>query len=123
MQISEKEGTACLRVLVAVAKADGNVSAVEMAALESAIELLPGSDDLKGLLEETIDLDAVLGEIQSKQAREYLVESAYALVWADSTGTHEEHQMLERLRARLAVDAAKVSWTQRLLAETKDTLL
>lgn len=123
MQISEQEGTACLRALVAVAKADGKVSAEETAALEGAIEALPGSDDLKAMLSETIDLDAVLGQITSRAARDYLWESAYGMVHADSSASPEEQKLLESLRAKLEIEEEKVSLTKRLLSETKDTVL
>ena len=78
MEITENEGTACMRVLVTVAKADGKVTEEETAALEAAIEAYPGSDDLEGMLADTIDLDATLVEIKSPTARDCLWESAYA---------------------------------------------
>jgi uncharacterized protein (DUF697 family) len=123
MEINEKEGTACLRVLVAVAKADGKVSPEETAALEAALEALPGSDDLKGMLAETIDLDATLAEIKSQDARDYLWQSAYSLVHADSVASPEEQTLLDTLRTKLGIAEEKVSLTKRLLAETKDTIL
>jgi uncharacterized protein (DUF697 family)/uncharacterized membrane protein YebE (DUF533 family) len=122
-QITEKEGTACIRVLVAVAKADGKVTAEETAALEGALEAYPGSDDLKGMLAETIDLDAALGDIQSAAAKEALWESAYGLVHADGHASTEERELLEKLRGKLGISGEKVSLTQRLFAEAKDTVL
>jgi uncharacterized protein (DUF697 family) len=123
MEINEKEGTACLRVLVAVAKADGNVSAEEQGALESAIELLPGANDLKGMLGETIDVEKELLAIKSQSAKDYLWESANGMVLADSVASSEEQKLLDTLRTKLGISPEKVSLTKRLFAETKDTLL
>ncbi len=124
MEISEKEGTACLRVLVAIAKADGNVSAEERAALEAAIDLLPGSNDLKGMLDQKLDVDKELLEIRAQAAKDYLWESANGLVFADgATASPEEQKLLDRLKDKLGVSSEKASLTKRLLAETKDTVL
>jgi uncharacterized protein (DUF697 family)/tellurite resistance protein len=123
MQISEKEGTACLRVLVAVAKADGKVTTEETEALEAAIGALPGGGDLKGVLAETIDLDKAIADIQSQAAKDYLFESAYGLAHADGHASSEEVALLDTLKSKLGVKEEKVSLTKRLFAETKDTVL
>ncbi len=123
MEISVNEATACMRALVAVAKADGTITADERAALESAIEMLPASGDLQRFLDEQVEIDPVLAEIKSPAARDQLWQSAYSMVHVDGTATASEQKLLEKLRAALQIDDAKVSATKRFMDEAKDTLL
>lgn len=123
MEINTNEGAACLRALVAVAKADGKITDEERAALDTAIGMLPGSSDLQRLLDEDPDFDRTLSEIRSAEAREHLWQSAYGMVHADGTASPEEQKLLDRIRASFQIDEAKASATRRLFEETKDTLL
>lgn len=123
MEISQKEVIAGFRVLVALAKADGKVSEEERAALESALDDLPGSSDLKRFLDESPAFDAALGEISSPAARDQLWQSACGLVHADGVASAEEQKLLDRMRAAFAIDEQKASATRRLIEETKDTVL
>lgn len=122
-QIDVKEATACLRALVAVAKADNKITADERATLASALSVLPASGDLEPYLDETVDLNAVLADVRSPAAREQLWQSAYTMVHADGEATPDERILLDKMRAALQISDASVSTTQRILAETKDTLL
>ena len=123
MDIDIKEGTACVRALVAVAKADGKISAEERAALQTAIEMLPSGGDLAPFLDETVSFETVLADIKSPVAREQLWQSAFSMIYADGSASPEERLLLETMRTRFGIDAAKASATKRLLDETKDTLL
>lgn len=123
METSTNEGAACLRALVAVAKADGKITAEERAALDTAIGSLPEPGDLQRYLDEDPDFDKLLGEIRSAEAREQLWQSAYGMIHADGTASPEEQELLDKIRTSFQIDEAKVSTTKRLFEETKDTLL
>jgi uncharacterized protein (DUF697 family) len=123
MEISAKEGAACLRVLVAIAKADGNVSREERDALEAALDLLPDPEELRPFLDERTDIDRSLADITSTHAREQLWQAAYAMVHCDGVATSGEQQLLDKVRAAFEIDEKRVSTTKRMIEETKDTLL
>ena len=123
MEISVQEGTACVRALVAIAKADGKITSDERTTLEGALGMLPEGSNLAKFLEERTDFDQLLGEVKSPAAREQLWQSAYSLTHADGTASPEEQQLLDKMRTAFQIDEAKVSATKRLLDEAKDTLL
>lgn len=123
METDIKEGIACMRALVAVAKADGKITAEERAALEASLAMLPAGTDLQSLLDEKIDLDQVLAQITSPAAREQLWQSAFSMVHADGAATAEEQALVDKIRTTFHIDEATASTTKRLLDEAKDTLL
>lgn len=97
--IAEKEALACLRVLVAIARADGSVHNDERKSLAAALESLelPGGVTVDSLLAEKPDLEAQLAQVTSTDAREQLYRSAYFMAYADGTCTKEEQEMLDRI--------------------------
>jgi uncharacterized protein (DUF697 family) len=123
MEITTKEGMACLRALVAVAKADGKITAEERSSLEGALAMLPAAGDLQPFLDETTDFDQLLRDITTPVAREQLWQSAFSMIHADGKATAEEQKLVDKMRVAFQIDDAKVSTTKRLLDETKDTLL
>ena len=123
MEIEMKEATACLRALVAIAKADGKITAEERTILASALQALPASGDLEPFLDEAIDLARVLEEVKTPHAREELWQSAYTMIHADGTASPEEEKLVEQMRAAFKIPDSKVSTTKRFMDEAKDTLL
>lgn len=123
MEPDIKEATACLRALVAVAKADGTITADERETLASALAALPASGDLQPFLDETIDFDQELAQVRSPQAREQLWQSAYSMIHGDGNASAEEQRLVDKMRTTFQIDDAKVSATRRFLDEAKDTLL
>lgn len=123
MEIEIKEATACVRALVALAKADGKITPGERAALSSALDMLPASGDLQPYLDENLDFDLVLASVKTPAAREQLWQSACAMLHADGTGSPEEQKLLEKMRTTFSIDEAKATATRRFLDEAKDTLL
>lgn len=123
MEINVDEAKACLRALVAVAKADGRITDNELSALTSALGTLPGGSDLAPYLAEKVDFDRLLSEITTPHAREQLWQSAYGMVHAERKASSEEQKLLDRMRTTFQLDDAKVSTTQRVFEEAKDTLL
>lgn len=123
MQTNLKEGSACLRALVAVAKADGTITVDERSALQGALSMLPASTDLEPFLDETTDFDQLLAEVISPAAREQLWQSAYSMIHADGAATEAEQRLVDKMRSTFQIDEAKVSTTKRFIEEAKDTLL
>jgi uncharacterized protein (DUF697 family) len=123
MEIELNEAFACMRVLVAVAKADGRITDEEMAALSASIAMLPAGADLHRFLAESPNVDSLLAGVTTPAAREQLWESAYAMVHADGKASSEEVALLDKMRAAFQIHEAKVSTTARLLDEAKDTVL
>lgn len=122
--LSEKEALAGLRILVAVAKADGKVTTEERAALESALEAIPGAAvSVSALLEQNANLDELIPQITSIEAREQVYQSAYSLAHADGEASPEEMKIIDRLRTEYRVADEKVAITKRLFQEAKDTVL
>jgi uncharacterized protein (DUF697 family) len=123
MAIELNEAMACIRVLVAVAKADGRITDEEMAALSASLAMLPAGGDLHGFLAESPNIDSILASVTTPAAREQLWESAYAMVNADGKASNEEIALLDKMRVAFQIHEAKVSTTTRLLDEAKDTVL
>lgn len=104
--IAEKEALACLRVLVAVARADGTVHNDERKSLAAALESLelPGGVTVESLLAEKPDVEAQLAQVTSAEAREQLYRSAYFMAYADGACTKEEQAILDRIAEVTGVD-------------------
>jgi uncharacterized protein (DUF697 family)/tellurite resistance protein len=122
---TELEALTSLRVLVAVAKADGTLHPEERAALEAALGRvrLPAGTTLELLLEERNDFAGLLGQIRSSDVREKLYQSAYAMAHADGKLHPDEDRLIRQLQTAFAIAPEKQSLTSRLFAETKDTVL
>lgn len=90
-----------LKVLVALAKADGVVHDNERLAIENALEgvALPQDASIESLLAETVDLDGELARIRNPQVKQQTFDSACAIVYVDGEATDVERKMLERVRA------------------------
>jgi uncharacterized protein (DUF697 family) len=99
------EVLAGLKVLVAIAKADGVVHANERLAIESALEglELPEATTVDSLLETTVDFDAALGAIKSPVVRKQTFDSACALVFVDGEASDVERAMVEKIRDAFAL--------------------
>jgi uncharacterized protein (DUF697 family)/uncharacterized tellurite resistance protein B-like protein len=95
-----------IKVLVALAQADGKIHDDERVAIENALdgEELPGDMTVASLLAAEIDLAAELAQITSAEARKRTYDSACALVYVDGELSKEEEQMLARVRAGLAIE-------------------
>jgi uncharacterized protein (DUF697 family)/tellurite resistance protein len=136
--ISETEAVASLKILAAVAKADGAVHKDELRSLAAAIESLSfgdGSESSRGALPETqgfrieelieqdIDLDAELALLKSDEAREQIYRSAYFMAHADGACTPEETAVLEEIAAATQVTAEQRAALDRLFARSPDDSL
>jgi tellurite resistance protein len=98
MAIPEAEANACMKVLVALAKADGRVHSDELRSLTAALsglEVEPSS--LSVLLEEQVDVEAELAKIVSPEGRAQTYRSAYFLAYADGECSASEQAILETI--------------------------
>ncbi|WP_394847696.1 TerB family tellurite resistance protein [Pendulispora brunnea] len=141
--ISVTEGLAGLRILVAVAKADGRLLAEERTALEEALEgvSLPDGVTLETLLEEETDVEAQIQRIVSPEARRQTYDAAVAIALVDGERVSQENAILDRMKAAFGYAASIVppapnavvaavpppqergGFLADLVSETKDTIL
>lgn len=98
--MDRNETQAALRLLLAVARADGTVSQDEERALEVASEKLGETVPAEG----SIDLGTEAARLASREAKIATFEAAVALATVDGRCAPEEHALLERLRAALGLD-------------------
>lgn len=125
MAVTEQEVMASFRMLVCVARADGKMSDEERATLESAMSgvPMPKGMTVQTLLDEDANLDGLLKQIQSPEAREQAYQAAQSLANIDGFCSPEEAKLLERIKAALQIPDEKVTLTKRILGEAKDTFL
>lgn len=109
--IAEKEALACLRILVAIARADGRIHDDERRSLSAALESLelPGGVTVDSLLAEKPDVDEQLALIDSDDAREQLYRSAYFMAHADGACTKEEQAILDRIAEVTGADRSSLA--------------
>jgi uncharacterized protein (DUF697 family)/uncharacterized tellurite resistance protein B-like protein len=123
--LAENEAMASLRVLVHVAKADGDLAPEERLSLENAFTGLQMPADVtpKSLLDEKIDFDAQLRFFTSPESRESIYQSVLGMIHVDGTCTPEEQKRLDHIRTTLQISEEKTSLARRILDEAKDTVL
>jgi uncharacterized protein (DUF697 family) len=123
--VERAEILASLRLLVAVAKADGHLHPEEGASLAAALEDvdIEHAPTIGELLDEDVDIDAQIALLKSKQAKTEAYRSAYSMAHADGACSDEERELLETLRQRLVVPEGEATTMQKLFAETKDIVL
>ena len=128
--ISVSEGLAGLRILVAVAKADGKLLDEERNALEEALEEvhLPEGITLDTLLGEEADVEAQIQRVLSPEARRETYQAAVSISMVDGECDPAEKQILDRLAIAFALVQPPAAQPQpsffaELVTETKDTIL
>jgi uncharacterized protein (DUF697 family)/uncharacterized tellurite resistance protein B-like protein len=109
--IAEKEALACLRILVAIARADGTVHNDERKSLSAALESLelPGGMTVDSLLAEKPNVEEQLAQVTSPEAREQLYRSAYFMAHADGACSKEEQAILDRIGEVTGVDRSSLA--------------
>jgi uncharacterized protein (DUF697 family) len=122
---SEVEAMASLRVLVCVARADGDITANDRLAIENALACLqlPASVTPRSLLDEKSDLDVQLRLFTTPEARESVYHSAVGMVHADGPITPAKQNVLDHLRTTLQISDEKASMARRIFDGAKDTVL
>jgi uncharacterized protein (DUF697 family)/uncharacterized tellurite resistance protein B-like protein len=107
MTIQENEAIASLKILAAVARADGTEHNDERNSLDAAHESLEletpiAIDDLL-VGDAGIDVSAELARLQSPEAREQIYRSAFFMAYADGTCTKDEQAILDLVGAETGV--------------------
>jgi uncharacterized protein (DUF697 family)/uncharacterized tellurite resistance protein B-like protein len=125
MAITDSEAVAGLRILVAIAQADGKILDEERAALSMALEgvALPRGTTVDSLLAETVDLSKELHAVGDPEARAELYRSAYGMAHADGNCSPEEQELLDRIKKTWRISDGSSTMVARLFAEAKDTVL
>lgn len=118
MTIQENEAIASLKILAAVARADGTVHHDERKSLAAALESLEldkpiAVEELLGT-DEGIDVLDELRHLKSPEAREQIYRSAFFMAYADGTCTKEEQAILDLVAAETGVTPEARSALERL---------
>ncbi|NJK55203.1 MAG: universal stress protein [Pleurocapsa sp. SU_5_0] len=114
------EALARLKVLVYVAKADGNLDEQEKIQLKSGLqnESLPEGVNWENLLNEEIDLSTELAQITSPEAQELTYYAAYTLANANAEYHLNEAKAIAQISAKFNFEAEKVQQLNRLVDES-----
>jgi uncharacterized protein (DUF697 family)/uncharacterized tellurite resistance protein B-like protein len=99
MALNEQETLASLRILIAIAKADGVLHDDEKVSLMAALEEfeLPAGTTVQDLLQEETALDKQLAIVTDRHTRENLYASAFAMAHTDGECAPEEQRLLNRV--------------------------
>jgi uncharacterized protein (DUF697 family) len=104
--MNENESIAAIRIIGAVARADGAVTDDEKTAFRAAVAefnpKLPDGTDLERLLAEESDLDADLAAVSSPVLRRAVFDTAIAMSLIDGATSADENAVLARIRAAFA---------------------
>lgn len=106
MTIRENEAVASLKILAAIARADGSVHNDERKSLAAAVDNLELTAPVKidELLADTsIDVAGELAKLESPEAREQIYRSAFFMAHADGTCTKEEQAILDLVATQTQV--------------------
>ncbi len=118
MTIRDTEAVASLKILAAVARADGTIHNDERKSLAAALESLELEkpipvDELLGS-DRAIDVSAEIAKLESQDAREQIYRSAFFMAWADGSCTKEEQALLELIAAETGVTPEQRASLERL---------
>ena len=118
MTIRDTEAVASLKILAAIARADGTVHNDERKSLAAALESLDLEKPLPvdELLDSDrpIDVAGELAHLESPAAREQIYRSAFFMAYADGQCTREEQAILDLIAAETDVTAEQRASLERL---------
>jgi uncharacterized protein (DUF697 family)/uncharacterized membrane protein YebE (DUF533 family) len=119
MPITTDEAVAGMRILVAIAKADGKIDPGERASLAEALEEapLPVGTTVEALLEGDPRFDDAVTEVKSRAGRDDVFKAAYAMANADGSFAPEEQALLEKLRAAWQIPEETAAALAKVFAE------
>lgn len=123
----DQEQQARLQVLVAIARADGDIQPWEQTLLEQAFRAiaLPPSMSLDEILNETPPLESLLAQIRTPDIQKATYDEAIAFAQLDGI-TPAEHRLLERIQSTFKLQPASSPSSTALsstLDEPSDALL
>lgn len=103
MSMTEREAVAGLRLLVAVARADGAVNVHERNALATALEGRSGLS-VDQLIDDAFDLEEEIAALRHLDAKHATFRTCLALASADGAASAEERQLLDHIRRGLGIE-------------------
>jgi uncharacterized protein (DUF697 family) len=103
------ESLAALRILVAVAQADGDLAEVEKETIRTALGGMPLPDGVTvdALLDERVDVSTTMAKITTPDLREQTFRAAWAVAYADKQAHPEEIRILEGLQQAWRLEQPK----------------
>lgn len=124
MSISQHEALCCVKLLVCVAKADGELATAEHQSLQEALAdlSLPSGITALSLLGGTYDADSLLKEIKSPDARDAAYSACFTMAHADGVYHAKEQELLARMEKAWEVSSEKKGLFGRIFQEAKDTV-
>jgi uncharacterized protein (DUF697 family) len=99
VSVNQQEVLSCFKLLVCMAKADGQLLDQETSSLAEAFgEIkLPEGVTVESLLSEQMNVDELLGQISSSTAQELIYQSAYTMANVDGNCSVEEQELLHKI--------------------------
>jgi len=127
MSIRETEAVASLKILAALARADGSVHHDERKSLAAALDSLEldepiAIDDLLAGAER-VDVAAELARLESPEAREQIYRSAWFMAYADGACTAEEQAILELVARTTGTTDEQRAALERIFAPSRPSLV
>ncbi len=124
MPVTEKEALAGLKLLVAVAKADGALSYEEKSILEEALKgaKFAGGATSQSLIEGDYDVDALVREVASQEARDATFGACIAMAYANRECLPQEQAILDKIEKAWSVPKDKKGLLGRVFKEARDTV-
>lgn len=113
----DRKSLARLRLLVAVARADGRLEDAEIALIREAFDR--NTKEVDAVLEEEIDVDAEVAALEHDIERKRVYEAAFAIAYADGRASGDEVTLLRKIYDNRGEDTL----LEQVLGETRDTLL
>lgn len=96
--MADDQALAGLKVMIAVAKADGHLADAEKSQLEQALSEVAPMADLGKLIGEAIDLEAELAKIKDPEVRHATYRASLLLSVADGEAHADESKVLAKVR-------------------------
>ena len=117
--MADDQALAGLKVMIAVARADGSLADAEKVQLEEALRELAPMTDLTKLLAEEVDLEAELKKIVEPEVRHATYRAALLLSVADGEAHAEESKILAKVREAYGLPDESATVTSILDAAAK----
>lgn len=121
IRVSREQAIAGVRVLIAVAYADGYLSFVERDALEPVFDNLElDADERRLLTEDRPKLEAAIQAVTDPEVRRQVAWAAHAVAKADQGLTRGEKEVIDRLREAWELDPKELGPLDALLERLRD---
>jgi len=124
MSIAGKEALAGLQLLVAVAKADGDLTSEERSVIAEALAdaKLPEGITACALIDSSSDVDALIAQIEAQDARDVAFTACLTMANSNSVCLPKQQAILDRIETAWAVPEEKKSLLGRVFKEARDTV-